>query len=133
MPVRLKNKPLAGIFKRRKGSFEVRMADPPRVLVCHLELHLVPGSNNLLLLLLRLLLLLWGLLRLLGRKVVGIRVLMQIDNRIRVRVGRMIWVRVRVLLEIEGSDRSQVSVNVGRKTRNCSCLLLLMLLLLQLL
>lgn len=110
MLVGLKNRPLAGIFKGRKGTLEVRMADPPRVLVCHLELHLVPGSNNLLLLLL--LLLLWELLRLLGRKVVGIRVLMQIDNRIRVRVGMMIRVRVRVLLKIEGSDRSQVSVNV---------------------
>jgi len=132
MLVGLKNKPLAGIFKRRKGSLEVRMADPPRVLVRHLELHLVPGSNNLLLLLL-LLLLLRRLLGLLGRNVVGIRVLMQIDNGIRVRVGRSIGVRVRVLLEIEGSDGSQVSVNVGRETRNCRCLLLLMLLLLQLL
>lgn len=55
MLVGLKIKPLAGIFKRREGSLEVRVADPPRVLVRHLELHLVPGSNNLLLLLLLLL------------------------------------------------------------------------------
>lgn len=50
---------------------------------------------------------------------VGIRVLVQIGDGI----------RVRVLLEIEGSNGTQVGINVGREPRNCSCLLLLLLLL----
>lgn len=100
------------------------MADPPGVLVRHLQLHLVPRTDRPLLLLL-LLLLLGLLLR------VFIRVLLEIGkNRIRVRVGVGVGVGVRdlVRLEIEGSKWAQMSVDVGRETRNDSGLLRLLLL-----
>lgn len=78
---KIKTKPLAGVLERRERTFEIRVADPPRVLVRHLELHLVPGPHHLLLLLLR---------------ICGARVLHigdRVRARVRVRVRDRVWSR----------------------------------------